>query len=251
MVDRTSGLPAYRQVADDLRAKIGSGELAPGAKLPSERELVDTYDVSRPTIRDAIGLLRSEGVVIAEHGRGVYVRQAVSMVRLSRLSRAAREANRSAFLGDAAAVGFTPTVAVKIYFEPAGERVAELLGIEPGAEVCVRDRIMSADGVAVQLAVSRLPRAITKSTAIEHEDTGAGGVHSRLEEAGHQLDHFTETVGSRMPTPAEVSTLQLAPGTPVLTVTRVAFTVDGTPVELNDMVLAADRYELAYDIPAT
>lgn len=53
-----------------------------------------------------------------------------------------------------------------------------------------------------------------------------------------------------MPTPAEVSTPQLAPGTPVLTVTRVAFTVDGTPVELNDMVLAADRYEPAYDIPA-
>lgn len=251
MVDRTSGLPAYRQVADDLRAKIGTGELAPGAKLPSERELVDVYGVSRPTIRDAIGLLRSEGVVIAEHGRGVFVRRPVPMVRLARLSRAAREANRSAFLGDAAAAGFTPDVRVRIYFEPATERVAGLLDIEPGAEVCVRDRVMLGDGVPRQLAISRLPRAITKGTAIEHEDTGVGGVHARLEDVGYRLANHPETVGARMPTPAEVSTLQLAPGVPVLTVTRVTYAVDGTPVEVNDMVLPADRYELAYDVPAT
>lgn len=250
MVDRTSGVPAYRQVADDLRAKISSGELAPGAKLPSERDLVETYGVSRPTVRDAIGVLRSEGVVIAEHGRGVFVRQATSVVRLPRLSQAAREANQSAFLGDAAAAGFTPAVRVRIYFEPADPRAAELLGVEPGAELCVRDRMMSADDVVVQLAVSRLPRAITKGTAIEHEDTGTGGVHSRLEEAGYSMAHFTETVGARMPSPIESSALQLPAGVPVLTVTRVAYAVDGTPVELNDMVLAADRYELTYDISA-
>lgn len=250
MVDRTRGTPAYRQVADDIRAKINAGEYAPGTQLPSERDLVEAYQVSRPTVRDAIGVLRAEGVVVAEHGRGVFVRSAVSLVRLARLSRAAREANRSAFLGDAAASGLTPNVQVKIYFEPADKRAAELLGVEVGTELCVRDRVMGVDGAIVQLAVSRLPRTITKGTAIEHEHTGTGGVHSRLEEAGHRLEHFTETVGARMPTPTEASTLQLLPGTPVITVTRVAYDVDGRPVEMNDMVLAADRYELAYDIPA-
>lgn len=250
VIDRTSGVPAYRQVADHIRAQIDTGEYPPGAKLPSERDLVESYGVSRPTIRDAIGLLRAEGVVIAEHGRGVFVRPTGGLVRLSRLSRAARQANRSAFLGDAAAGGFTATVRVKIYFDSADDRAAELLGVEPGTELCVRDRVMSADGVAVQLAVSRLPRTITKGTAIEHEDTGVGGVHSRLEEAGYPVGHFTETVGARMPTPVESSALQITSGTPILTVTRVAYAMDDTPLEVNDIVLAADRYELAYDIPA-
>ena len=110
MVDRTSGVPAFRQVAADLREKITTGQLAPGAQLPSERDLVDAYGVSRPTVRDAVNLLRSEGLVTSEHGRGVFVRPPASIQRIarSRLSREARERNRGAFLADAAARGFTP-----------------------------------------------------------------------------------------------------------------------------------------------
>ena len=112
MIDRASGLPAYRQVAGDLREKINSGEFNPGDKLPSERVLVDTYGVSRITIREAVGLLRSEGLVSAEHGKGVFIRPPHRVERLSRarLSRAARAENKGAFLGDAKANNFTPSV---------------------------------------------------------------------------------------------------------------------------------------------
>lgn len=252
VIDKTSGVPAFRQVAADLRAKIDSGEYAPGAPIPSERELVASYGVSRPTVRDAIGQLRAEGVVIAEHGRGVFVRPPTTVVRLarSRLSRAARAQNKGAFLGDASAGGFTPSTTVKIRFEAADERTAGLLGIDVGDEVTVRDRVMRADGLAVMIAVSRLPRSITRGTAIEDIDTGPGGAYARLEDAGHQLDHFEETVSARMPTPDELSILQLPPGTPVVRVTRIAYTDNGRAVEANDMVLAGDRYELIYQIPA-
>ncbi len=250
VVDRTSGLPAYRQVADDLRARIRTGEFAPGAKLPPEQDLVDRYDVSRPTLRKALEALKAEGLLISAQGKGYFVRTVGTMVRLHRLSRGAREANQAAFLGDIAAAGGTADVRVGIRFEPADDRVAGLLDLAVGAEVCVRDRVMSANGVTVQLSVSRLPRTVTAGTAIEEEDTGVGGLYSRLEEAGHRLDHFTETVGARMPDPAEVSALQLPPGVPVLAVTRVAYTDAGGPIELNDMVLGADRFQLTYDIPA-
>lgn len=53
-----------------------------------------------------------------------------------------------------------------------------------------------------------------------------------------------------MPTPDEASLLQLADGVPVITVTRVAYCEDGTPLEMNDMTLAADRYQLQYEWPA-
>jgi GntR family transcriptional regulator len=251
VVDRTSGVPAYRQVAEAIRSQIESGELAPGAPLPSERDLVTRFDVSRPTIRDAVKLLRSQGLVVAEHGRGMFVRRSVPVTRLARnrLSRAARADDKHAFLADAAVATFTPSVSVHVRFEPADERTARGLQIEPGTEVTVRDRVMRADGVAIQLAVSRFPRGITRDTALEEINTGPGGVYARLEEAGHMLDHFEEVVGARMATPHEQSVLQLAEGTPVITVTRIAYTTDNA-VEVNDMVLAADRYELHYRLPA-
>ncbi|HEX6360797.1 GntR family transcriptional regulator [Actinophytocola sp.] len=252
MINRYSGVPAYRQVADDIRARINSGEYGPGDKLPSEREMVDAYGVSRPTVRDAIGLLRSQGIVTAEHGKGVFVRRLPPVTRLSteRLSRASREANQAAFLGDAATGGFKATSATRVYFEPAVARIADVLGVEPGTEVCVRDRVMNRNDMPVQLAVSRLPRSLTTGTAIEQENPGPGGVYARLEEAGHRFAHFTETVSARMPTPDETSALRLATGTPVITVTRVAYTTTGAAVEVNDMVMVADRFELVYEIPA-
>lgn len=252
MVDRRSGVPAFRQVAADIRQKISAGDYAAGDQLPSERELVETYDVSRPTVRDAITMLRTEGLVTSEHGRGVFVRPPASIQRIarSRLSREARARNRGAFLADAAARGFTPSTSVKIRFEQADVRAAAHLDVPVGTELTVRDRVMRADGLVVQLAVSRLPRELTRGTAIEEVDTGPGGAYARLEDAGHRLGSYIEHVGARMPRPDESTLLQLADGVPVITVTRVAYTVDGRPVEMNDMVLAADRYELSYEWPA-
>jgi GntR family transcriptional regulator len=250
-IDRTSGVPAYRQVADDLRARIAAGEYQQGARLPSERELIEVYAVSRPTIRDAVGLLRTEGVVIAEHGRGLFVKPPVTVRRLARtrLSRAARDRNEGAFLGDAAGEGFTASSSVNVRFEPADERTAELLAVPAGTQVTVRDRIMHADGLPIQIAVSRLPRELTRGTAIEQVDTGTGGAYARLEDAGHALASFTEYVRARMPSAGERSSLQLGASVPVIVVTRVAYTA-ARPVEVNDIVLSADRYELAYEWPA-
>lgn len=252
MVDRKSGVPAFRQVAADLREKITAGRYSPGDRLPSEREMVETYGVSRPTIRDAVDMLRAEGLVTSEHGRGVFVRPPASIQRIarSRLSREARAKNRGAFLADAATRGFTPSSSVKIRFEEADARAAQHLAIDEGAEVTVRDRVMRADGLVVQLAVSRLPRELTRGTAIEDVNTGPGGAYARLEDAGHRLGSFVEHVGARMPTPEEASLMQLAEGVPVVTVTRVAYGEDGTPLEMNDMILSADRYELSYEWPA-
>ncbi|ONI75314.1 transcriptional regulator [Actinosynnema sp. ALI-1.44] len=251
MVDRTSGVPVYRQIADDLRGQIQSGKLAPGAPLPSERELVDIYDASRPTIRDAIKLLRNGGLVVARHGRGVFVRPDAFVTRLARtrLSRTARAEDKGAFMGDASASNFVPSVAVDVRVEAADDRIANLLNIAPGAEVLVRDRVMRADGVVVQLAVSRLPRELTKGLAVEEIETGPGGIYARLEEAGYILRRYDEVVAARMPTAEEQSRLQLPEGSPVLVVTRVAHTAK-RPIEVNDMILAANRYELHYELPA-
>lgn len=251
-VDRVSGLPAYRRVANQLRAQIVAGEYAPGAQLPSERELVERHAVSRPTIRQAIGVLRTEGLVVAEHGRGLFVRPKPAMQRLgrNRLSRRERSESRGTFLTDADVNAFTPRVEVSVRIEAADSRTAQLLGIDPGAPVAVRERLMFADDLPVQLAVSRLPRDLTEGTAIEEADTGPGGIYARLEDRGHTLGHFTEFVTARLPESDEATALHLNTGTPVLAVSRVALDTEGRAVEVNDMVLPGDRFELMYELPA-
>jgi GntR family transcriptional regulator len=82
MIDFDPERSKHPQIADLIRARIASGELEPGQRLPSESELVSTYLVSRSTIRKAIGVLRSEGLVVVEQRpgspRATYVRQVVA-----------------------------------------------------------------------------------------------------------------------------------------------------------------------------
>ena len=73
-LDQWSPEPIYRQLAAILRAKIESGELAPGDRLPSEPRLQQEHGIARDTVRAAIRLLREEGLVITLPGRGTFVR---------------------------------------------------------------------------------------------------------------------------------------------------------------------------------
>src|SRR5689334_24694958 len=65
--------PIYRQIADDLRSQIENGELRPGEQLRTEIELRDICGTSRNTIRDAIKLLVTRGLVEIRPGQGTFV----------------------------------------------------------------------------------------------------------------------------------------------------------------------------------
>lgn len=72
----TTRKPLSTLVADSLSEKIRSGALRPGAQLPTEAELCAEYDVSRTVVREAVARLRSEGIVIPQQGRGMFVSEA-------------------------------------------------------------------------------------------------------------------------------------------------------------------------------
>jgi GntR family transcriptional regulator len=251
-VDRSSDRPVYRQIADQLRDAIARGEFPPGAKLPSERVLMEHYQTSRVTVRQAIAVLGAEGLINVEHGRGVFVRTRPPLRRLGRerLGRSEREAGKGAFLSDALAAGREASAEVEVVRGSAPADVAERLHLSEGELVLIRRRRMLADGQPVQLATSYLPIRLVEGSQIEQVDTGSGGTYARLEELGHRLGRFQEDVSARMPLPDEARGLQLSTGMPVIRVVRTAFDEQGAPVEVNDMVLAADRYELTYVFPA-
>ncbi|MGI5285809.1 GntR family transcriptional regulator [Nonomuraea polychroma] len=70
---KNTGQPGYLQIADDLRAQIRGGSLAPGAPLPSTAQLAQRYDASLSVVKMAVGILRNEGLVIGQQGKGVFV----------------------------------------------------------------------------------------------------------------------------------------------------------------------------------
>ena len=251
-VDRSSDRPVYRQIADQLRTAITQGEFPPSAKLPSERVLMDRYQTSRVTVRQAIAVLGAEGLIDVEHGRGVFVRSRPPLRRLGRerLGRREREAGKGAFLSDAMAAGREASAEVEVARGVAPPEVAERLHLSQGDQVLIRRRRMLADGQPVQLATSYLPLQLVEGTQIEQADTGTGGTYARLEELGHRLGRFQEDLSARMPLPDEARALRLGAGVPVIRVVRTAFDEQGAPVEVNEMVLAADRYELTYMLPA-
>ncbi len=117
-------------------------------------------------------------------------------------------------------------------------------------KVLARRRRYLLDGRPVEFAVSYLPLDLARDTPIAQPNPGPGGIYARLEELGHQLDHFDEEIRARMPSPQEVKTLRLASGVPVIHLIRTAFDTKGRAVEVCDTVMAADAYVLNYHLPA-
>ncbi|MCQ8190835.1 GntR family transcriptional regulator [Streptomyces rugosispiralis] len=251
VLDPTSDRAVFRQIADALREAIDKGRFREGDKLPSETELVDHFGVSRMTVRNALSLLQQEGLVLSEHGKGVFVRPRPPVRRLAsdRFARRHRDQGKAAFTVEAEAAGSRPEVdSLEVKEERPSQDISARLGSP--RKVLARRRRYLLDGRPVEFATSYLPLDLARNTPIAQPNPGPGGIYARLEEMGHRLDHFDEEIRARMPSPAEVRTLQLASGVPVIHLVRTAYDAEGRAVEVCDTVMAADAYVLAYQLPA-
>jgi len=85
MIDPDSGVPVYRQLVDEIRAAVQSGDLCPGQRLMTEPEYVHEYGISRESVRKAMAALRAEGLIITtKQGSRVRPHVDVAKVLISR-----------------------------------------------------------------------------------------------------------------------------------------------------------------------
>jgi GntR family transcriptional regulator len=245
-------VPPSRRIAGELRSAILDGELAPGALLPSERELARTHGTARNTARQAIALLQAEGLVDAQHGRGVFVRQRRPLLRVvhDRYARRHRDAGRLPFGADTAAQGRVARVeptAIEVVSAPAW--VAVRLSIPVGERVLRRRNRYLADEEPVQLASTYLPRGVANGTSLLQEIPAPGGIYAALETLGHRLARIDEHVTARMPLPEEAEALELTAGVPVIDLRHTGYDDAGLAIEVTHAVLPADRNALTFELP--
>lgn len=250
-LDAAEGQLPSRRIADAVRALITAGELAPGDKLPSERELARRFGTARNTAREAIRLLTEEALVTAQHGRGVFVRGKRRLLRrdIGRYSRRTyHETGLTPFRLEMARQGKNPRIEVTSIDQvtPPSD-VAERLNASPEEpSVLRRCNIYYADDEPLQVVTTYIRWADAEGTLLSQPETGPGGIYGRLEERGHTMTTGQDEITARMASHTEAQTLDLPPGVPVLDVLHTSFDQDGEPFEVTRFVHRADRAGLVY-----
>ena len=250
---RPHQLPS-RRIADALRALITTGELAPGDKLPSERELAHRFQTARNTAREGVRLLIEEGLVTAQHGRGVFVRHQDRIFRWGsdRYSRTTyRETGLTPFRLEMARQGKTARVdVIGIDQVTPPHEIAERLDV-PSEEPSVlrRTNHYFVDDEPVQIVTTYLRWSDAEGTPLLEPRTGPGGIYGRLEERGHILTEGSDEITARMPSHEESYFLGTSPGVPVLDVLHTSIDQDGQAFEVSRFVHRGDLTGLLYRFP--
>lgn len=240
-------------IAAVLRDRIRSGDLQPGDRLPTMDGLTSTYDVNRQTARQALNLLKAEGLVEYRGGRaGTVVRErpAERMVR----SRSIERDDMGYYSGQAVQhwrrlPGTSTVTAIR----PVAPDIAALLGVEPGTAVLVRERANGDPEQPThrQLADSWVHPALVEQLPVLAGDTGLGGMYDRIEEWAQQPISWTEEVTAATPSPTETSALLLPPGVPLLRILRVATIGKGRAVrvlEVQDIRMSGELFSVRYPL---
>lgn len=245
---------ASRRIADEFAARIDAGELTPGTKLPSERTPVASYAVARNTVQAAMRLLAEAGMVIAHHGKGVYVRDPRPLIRLGsdRYSPKYRESGLSPFLIEcerARKRGRFEVLSIDRTQPP--HEIAERLHLdEDTPSVLRRENVFWADDDPVYRVTTYVPWTIAEGTGLlEPEVPHQYGIHGVLEDQGYPMARLEDSATARMPTLAEKDALRLPSGVPVIDLLHISVRSDGEPYEATRFVMRGDMSSLTYDVP--
>jgi GntR family transcriptional regulator len=247
--------PMYRQIADDLRRQIESGELAQGGQLPTEIDLANRYRASRNTIRDAIKQLTALGLVETRPGQGTFVKVRVDpfvtvltadpktgfgggegATYLSQVSETHRQPQQS-----------LPRVEVQVPPPPVLLR----LRLDPGAQVVIRHQARYIDQQPWSLQTSFYPMSFVTDDAATKlliaDDIDEGAV-SYLADHGHRQIGYRDWITVRVCDENEQRFFGVGPEAPVFEIFRTAFDQDKVAMRVTVTVFPTDRNQFIVNV---
>lgn len=235
--DRSDPLPLWAQVCGDLRRRIDSGEFTAG--FPGELSLTEEYEVSRHTIREALRVLRGEGVLRSQRGRPTIVEPPVYRQSLGTLS---------SLFDSVAAHGATPRSDVLRLATTVNASVCHDLGLPESTELVVIERLRYADDEPIAHDISWMPSDIARPLLVR--DFSHAALYAELQGLGIAIDGGSERVTAEQAPRHIADLLRLPSGAPVLYLERRA-TSDGQSVEWRETHVRADRFSLEAEWSAT
>ena len=226
-------LPLYAALRDRLKNDILSGRRRPGDKLPSENEFTQTLGVSRITVRQALGDLRNEGLVVKTHGKGSFVAMppvAQDLTRLRGLAESLTGVGRTVH-----------TRVLSIGPKHASPPIATAFGLSKSDLVIELRTLRYLNRKPLALNRSYLPQDI--GSRLIKADFANRDILSMLEgDLGVAIGHAEVSIGAANAKPGEARLLGVADGTALVQVRRLVFTSTSRPVHLEQSVYRSDLF---------
>jgi GntR family transcriptional regulator len=252
----------YERIADDLRRTITSGELPAGDRLPPETDLTTRYRVSLPTLRQALSVLRAEGLIESRHGVGTYVRMPPQRTKRSpdryhqekkRVHLSTEQRQRQGAVEDDTGLSFDDIeFSAEFNTEPANDDLAAAFGIAVGTPLLCRTYSARSRHEA-EPPLHLIHSYLVYDVAARNPDLlkaecepWPGGTQHQLYTIGIELEEITEHVTARPPTTAETELLGMAGGTALICIRKISTDTTRTVAEISDIFLPGDRTELVY-----
>lgn len=238
LLSRGEGVSAWRQIVDGIESDIGAGRLGPGDRLPTEAQLAERFGVNRHTVRRALGVLASRGLVRATQGRGTFVESrplAYPIGPRTRFTEIVSGAGRQA-----------SGVLLSTRETEADAWAADRLRLARGAPVIELLTLRSADATPIALARSTFP--LPRFAGIDATYRATGSISRALEAAGvADYRRLSSAIGARAASPDEAVPLDLAPGRIVLVLDNVNVDDAGRRIQATSALFPADRVELVVE----
>lgn len=218
-------------------ARLASGRIEPGSRLPPEPELAEEMGVSRATLREALRSLEEDGFVTRTRGAGTYATHRPRLRNNLDVNFGVTEAIQAA--------GMRPgTVQSAIRTEPATDAQAAALDLAPGDAVVLLERVRTADGRPVVfsrdvIAATRMPATDLAAMPLD------GSVYEVMERRGSAVAHGIVTVTPERADRAMAKRLHLRMGELLLYLRQVDFGIEGEPLLLSEEHHVADAFEFS------
>jgi GntR family transcriptional regulator len=244
-----SGLPRYREIADDLRYQIESGALSAEDKLPSETDLRDEYAASRNTIRDAIKMLISQGLIETRPGEGTFVRKEIEPLVISLNHDPGRGEDAWSWLSAARDQNRNPEMTVPRVAVSSESKLSELRDL---GQIVSRYREFYADGIPWGLQTEYFPLDTVARVAtrlLMAEDITDGTYRYLLESLGIERIRSRHQILVRLPNDTEAMYFNLASrgDVAIMEVRHTDFAPDDTVIRVVITILPSDRNVVMMD----
>jgi GntR family transcriptional regulator len=227
----------FQTLAGELRERIALGDYARSGALDSEAELGRRYAVSRVTVRRALEQLRDEGLVAARRGSGWYVVSGAAFGQTLALGSFQHAASAVA----AAGAPLTRTV-VDYAYRPTPADVAHLLDTHTDAEALRVRAVRHAGDHPLDVVTEWVPLAY--AAPVSRADAEDPGVWETLRRHGHTIDLVRQSIAATAAGAAVAPLLDVAAGTPVLLVRRLALLTGARPLAVSEHRYLGHRFRL-------